>query len=267
MPILDTKHEHARIVDPLPIENRPAYSVELQNVTFGYVPERLALKNVSLTIEPGESVAIVGPNGSGKSTLFWLLLKLYEPNSGRIVFDDIPYERLSTRELRGRIGIVTQKAHLFADTVAANIAYGTPGASRERIEEAARRAHADEFIREKPDGYDAFIGEQGSRLTGGQQQRIALARAILKNPPLFLLDEATSQIDPESEYLIHESLRDFMKGRTTIMITHRQSTLELVKKIAVLDAGRLVDFGTHAELLARCDLFRRLFQGELKKSA
>ncbi|HEV7278857.1 MAG TPA: ABC transporter ATP-binding protein [Pirellulaceae bacterium] len=267
MPILDTKHEHARVVDPLPIESRPAYSVELQNVTFGYVPEALALKNVSLTIEPGESVAIVGPNGSGKSTLFWLLLKLYEPNSGQIVFDGVPYERLSTRDLRGRIGIVTQKAHLFADTVAANIAYGTPGASRERIEEAARRAHADEFIREKQDGYDAFIGEQGSRLTGGQQQRIALARAILKNPPLFLLDEATSQIDPESEYLIHESLRDFMKGRTTIMITHRQSTLELVKKIAVLDAGRLVDFGTQAELLARCDLFRRLFQGELKKSA
>lgn len=233
-------------------------SVEFDDVRFGYDAERPVLDGFSLTIEPGETVAVVGASGSGKSTVSLLLPRFYDVTHGAVLVGGHDVRELTHASLRAAIGLVPEDSFLFSDTVRANIAYGLPDATREQIEEAARAAQADRFIAELPEGYDTKVGEHGLTLSGGQRQRVALARAILADPRLLLLDDATSAVDARVEHEIHEALRQVMAGRTTLLIAHRRSTLGLADRIAVLENGRLADIGTHEELERRSPLYRRL---------
>ncbi len=238
------------------------------HVWFSYTPDRPVLQDVHLRVPFGETVAVVGPNGCGKSTLVNLILRFYDPAAGAVRLGGIDLRQVRLRDLRGRIGVVSQQTFLFDDTIANNIRYGSPDATDEQVIEAAKRARAHQFIQEELEhGYDTNVGERACRLSGGQRQRVALARAILRDPQILILDEATSQIDPESEVLIRQALEQFMAGRTAIIITHCMSTLVLAQRILVMDAGRVVDFGTHEQLLARCELYRRLYQTDFRKSA
>lgn len=243
-------------------------SVEFEDVRFGYAggedlgggaeTRRPVLDGFSLTIEPGETVAVVGASGSGKSTVSLLLPRFYDVSHGAVLVGGHDVRELTLDSLRAAIGLVPEDSFLFSDTVRANIAYGLPDATDEQIAQAARSAQADRFIAELPNGYDTKVGEHGLTLSGGQRQRIALARAILTDPRLLLLDDATSAVDARVEHEIHEALRQVMAGRTTLLIAHRRSTLNLADRIAVLDDGRLADLGTHEELERRCALYRRL---------
>jgi ATP-binding cassette, subfamily B, bacterial MsbA len=221
--------------------------------------EKNALAEVSLTVAPGEALALVGPSGAGKTSLVNLVPRFYQPTSGRILLDGHDIDELSLANLRSQIALVSQDVILFNDTVAANIAYGVmANASRAEVQRAAAAAHALEFVRALPEGFDTVVGENGVRLSGGQRQRLAIARAILKNAPILILDEATSALDSESERHVQAAMDTLMRGRTTIVIAHRLSTIERVDRIAVLDAGRVVELGTHAELLARGGLYAKL---------
>jgi ATP-binding cassette subfamily B protein/subfamily B ATP-binding cassette protein MsbA len=243
-------------------------SLRLDNVSFQYTPDRIALDEVDLEIRRGETLAIVGPNGCGKSTLVSLIPRLYDASEGSVLWGDVDVRDLGLKDLRTRIGVVSQQAQLVNDTVAENIRYGRPGATQDQIEAAARAAHAHGFITERlSDGYATVVGPGGGKLSGGQRQRVALARAILRDPELLILDEATSQVDVESEALIHRALAQFVKGRTAIIITHRPSTLALADRVAVMEHGRLIDLGTPDELEGRCDLFRRLCCVGLRETA
>jgi subfamily B ATP-binding cassette protein MsbA len=235
--------------------------IEFRNVGFSYDPaaEVPTLDGVNLTVRPGETVAVVGPNGCGKTTLLGLLPRFYDPDHGAVLIDGVNVRTAHLRSLRKQIGIVTQDTQLFDDTVFANIAYGKRGATREEVVGAARRAHAHAFIERLPDGYATRIGDRGAKLSGGERQRVALARAIIRDPAILILDEFTSAIDPESEAEIHAALKEFVKGRTTFLITHRLHTLpEIADRIVVMDAGKVCHVGTHQELLASCELYRRL---------
>ncbi|MFI1013188.1 ABC transporter ATP-binding protein [Streptomyces sp. NPDC020965] len=233
-------------------------TVEFDGVTFGYDSERPVLDGFSLEIGAGETVAVVGASGSGKSTVSLLLPRFYDVTHGAVLVGGHDVRELTLESLRAAIGLVPEDSFLFSDTIRANIAYGKPDATDAEIETAARAAQADRFISELPDGYDTTVGEHGLTLSGGQRQRVALARAILTDPRLLLLDDATSAVDARVEHEIHEALRSVMAGRTTLLIAHRRSTLNLADRIAVLDAGRLADIGTHEELTRRSALYRRL---------
>lgn len=235
--------------------------IELDGVTFGYLPSRPVLRDINLHISPGETVALVGTSGSGKSTISQLLPRFYDPQGGTVRLDGQDIRTLTLASLRDQIGVVFEDSFLFSDTVRANISYGRPDATHEQIVEAARSVQADGFIRGLPRGYDTVVGEQGLTLSGGQRQRVALARALLTDPRVLLLDDATSAIDARIEAEIHATLREVMRGRTTLLIAHRRSTLRLADRIAVLDAGQIVDVGTEDELAARSPLFRRLLAG------
>ncbi|WP_405662587.1 ABC transporter ATP-binding protein/permease [Streptomyces sp. NBC_01166] len=237
--------------------NAPA-SVEFDDVRFGYDDDRPVLDGFSLTIEPGETVAVVGASGSGKSTVSLLLPRFYDVSHGAVLVGGHDVRELTQDSLRAAIGLVPEDSFLFSESVGANIAYGYPGATQEQIERAASAAQAHGFISELPEGYDTKVGEHGLTLSGGQRQRVALARAILTDPRLLLLDDATSAVDARVEHEIHEVLAQVMEGRTTLLIAHRRSTLGLADRIAVLDQGRLADIGTHAELERRSALYRRL---------
>lgn len=233
-------------------------TVEFDNVSFGYTDDRPVLDGFSLTIAPGETVAVVGSSGSGKSTVSLLLPRFYDVSHGAVLIGGHDVRELTLESLRSAIGLVPEDSFLFSDTVRANIAYGFPDATDEQIRTAARAAQADRFIAELPAGYDTTVGEHGLTLSGGQRQRIALARAILTDPRLLLLDDATSAVDARVEHEIHEALRGVMAGRTTLLIAHRRSTLNLADRIAVIEGGRLADVGTHAELEQRSALYRQL---------
>jgi ATP-binding cassette subfamily B protein/subfamily B ATP-binding cassette protein MsbA len=238
-----------------------------ENIRFHYQPDQTVIEDVNLRIAFGETLAIVGPNGCGKSTLANLIPRFYDPIDGTVKLDGVDLRDMRLRDLRRQIGVVTQETLLFDDTVFNNIRYGSPHASRAQVIEAAKQAHAHKFIESKlENGYETVVGSQGSRISGGQRQRIALARAILRDPRILILDEATSQVDLESEQVIHQVLEQFVRGRTAIMITHRMSTLALADRIAVMNAGNLIDVGTHEQLLSRCDLYRRLYQIQFREA-
>ncbi|MFE0686760.1 ABC transporter ATP-binding protein [Streptomyces xiamenensis] len=256
--LIDAEPEITEAPDARALPADAPASVEFDRVGFGYGEANPVLTDLSLRIEPGETLAVIGPSGSGKSTVSLLLPRFYDPDSGTIRVGGHDTRELTYDSLRAAIGLVPEDSFLFSDTIRANLAYGHPDATDEQITAAARAAQADDFIRALPDGYDTVVGEQGMTLSGGQRQRVALARAILTDPRLLILDDATSAVDARVEREIHDALRSVMAGRTTLLIAHRQSTLQLADRIAVLDGGRLADTGTHAELSARSELYRRL---------
>ncbi len=242
-------------------------SIEFQDVTFSYPgTERPALDGIHLVVTAGHNVAVVGPNGSGKTTLANLLPRFYDPDAGRVLIDGRDIRDVTLRSLRSQIGMVTQQVISFNDTIAANIGYGRSGATREEIIAAAQRAYAHEFICRLPKGYDSMIGEQGVGLSGGQLQRIVIARAILKNPAILIFDEATSQIDADSEAKIHDAIEEIMQGRTTFIIAHRFSTVVAADVIVVMNEGRIVAQGQHEELMRTCPIYQALYETQLIKA-
>jgi subfamily B ATP-binding cassette protein MsbA len=231
--------------------------IHFDNVSFSY-SDKLVLRNIQLRVEPGQMLALVGRSGSGKTTLTNLLLRFYDPTEGAIRIGGVDLRQAAMGDLRAQMAVVTQEVILFDDTIRNNIAVGRPGATASEIEEAARHAFAHEFILEKPNGYNSIVGEKGTNLSGGQRQRIAIARAILKNAPILVLDEATSSLDTQAERVVQAALDQLMKGRTTICIAHRLTTIQHADRIIVMDNGQIVESGKHAELLIRKGVYQKL---------
>jgi ATP-binding cassette subfamily B protein len=258
--LLDSQPAIATTPSSLTLSDCSQSAIHFENIGFHYPsrPKQPALTNFSLTIKPGETIALVGPSGAGKSTVFQLLLRFYDPQQGIIKIGDTNISHIDPQQLRKQFGLVPQRTVIFAESVMANIRYGKLDATDQEIMIAAKAAAADEFIKQLPDSYDSYLGEQGTRLSGGQQQRIAIARAILKNPPILLLDEATSSLDAHSEKRVQEALENLMKDRTTLVIAHRLATVLKADRIVVMDQGRIVAAGSHSQLLAEDGLYARL---------
>lgn len=261
--IADLLDEEAAITapaSPVPLPVPVVGAIRFENVRFHYPsrPNNAALDGLELDVRPGETVALVGPSGAGKSTVLQLLLRFHDPQQGRITLDGLDLRGLDPQALRASIALVPQDPMIFAASAAENIRYGRLDASDDEVAQAARLAEADEFIRALPQGYASELGERGSRLSGGQQQRVAIARALLKDAPVLLLDEATSALDAQSEHMIQQALERLMEGRTTLVIAHRLATVLRADRIVVMDAGRIVDIGTHAELQAKGGLYAEL---------
>ena len=263
--LLDTEPQIKDPDNAEPLEHVQGH-VQVIDVHFTYPDDRAlpVLKGVHIEAKPGEIIALVGPSGAGKSTLAALIPRFYDVSSGAILVDGHDVRSLRLRDLRGAIGVVPQETTLFGGPIRENIAYGRLGASPDEIEAVARAAHAHEFIAEFPDGYDTIVGERGVKLSGGQRQRVAIARALLKNPAILILDEATSSLDSESERLVQDALETLMQGRTTFVIAHRLSTVRRADRIIVLDEGRIVEEGTHDELLTSAGLYKRLYEIQFK---
>ena len=234
--------------------------IEFDRVAFSYGPEITALEDVSLRIAPGQRVALVGASGAGKSTMLSLILRFYDPQSGAVLLDGRDLRNVTHDSLREHIGIVTQDTFLFHDTIYNNILFGRPDATKTEIEEAARQAFAHDFILAQPEGYNSVVGDKGCKLSGGQQQRLSIARALLKNAPVLLLDEATSALDSESERMIQTALEKLSAGKTVVAIAHRLSTVLSSDLIVVMSQGKIIDTGTHAELLEKSPAYRKLYE-------
>ncbi len=265
--LLETASPIADQPSPQPLPKPVRGNVTFQRVSFRYQTDSAApwvLRDIELTVAPGEIVALVGPSGAGKTTLVSLLPRFWDVGEGRILLDGIDIRNLRLADLRGAIGLVPQEPALFSGSVRENIAYGRPAAAADAIEAAARAAHAHEFVERLPQGYDTVVGERGVKLSGGQRQRIAIARALLKDPAVLILDEATSSLDNESERLIEDAMERLLAGRTTLIIAHRLSTVRRADRLIVLDHGRIVEEGSHAELLARGGLYARLYQHQFR---
>lgn len=267
--LLESEPDIAPPENPVPLPEPPQGRLAFREVAFRYPsrPDRAALDDFSLTVEPGETLALVGPSGAGKSTVFQLLMRFYDPQSGRIELDGLDIRRADPDALRKRLAIVPQDPVIFSTTGFENIRYGRPDASAKAVRAAARDAGADEFLAALPDGYETFLGEKGTRLSGGQKQRVAIARAILRDPAVLLLDEATSALDAESERLVQTALARLMRGRTTLIIAHRLATVVNADRIAVIDRGRIVATGTHRALLAESPLYARLAELQFSQPA
>jgi subfamily B ATP-binding cassette protein MsbA len=265
--ILDWTPSIADPVSPVPLPKPVRGSVSFEKVSFRYHHEPAqpwVLEGVDLAVAPGEVVALVGPSGAGKTTLVSLLPRFWDVDRGRVLLDGIDVRSLRLADLRGAIGIVPQEPALFSGSIRENIAYARPGASADDVEAAARAAHAHEFVERLPEGYGTLVGERGVKLSGGQRQRVAIARAILKDPAVLILDEATSNLDTESERLIEDAMTRLLVGRTTLIIAHRLSTARRADRLVVLDRGRIVEQGTHAELLERSGLYARLYHRQFR---
>jgi subfamily B ATP-binding cassette protein MsbA len=251
---------------PVDVQDRPEARplaplrdvIRFEAVSFSYEPDKPVLRGFSLDIPAGRAVALVGPSGAGKSTVAQLLPRFWDVGEGRITVDGVDIRDVTLRSLRGQLGLVTQETVLFNTTIRANIAYGRDEVDDERLRACAGAAFAEEFIAEFPDGYDAVVGEAGVRLSGGQRQRLAVARALYKDPPILILDEATSALDAEAEAIVQRALENLMRGRTTLVIAHRLATVRNADLIAVMDAGRVIELGCHAELLASGGMYARL---------
>jgi ATP-binding cassette subfamily B protein len=263
--ILAIEPQIASPASPVPLPNPPEGRIAFENVSFHYEQEFAppALERVTFDVAPGETVAIVGPSGAGKSTILALALRFFDPSEGRVLLDGVALPDADLTVVRQRIALVPQDVALFADTVAENIRYGKPAASRAEIEQAATTAHADAFIRALPKGYETVLGVRGVTLSGGQRQRIAIARAVLRDAPILLLDEATSALDAESEVAVQKALDTLRRGRTTLIVAHRLSTVLRADRILVMDDGRIVEEGKHQELVARGGLYARLAELQL----
>ncbi|AYE96638.1 ABC transporter ATP-binding protein [Mycobacterium paragordonae] len=251
--LLDASEQQPDRLSTLPpvAESAPRGRVEFERVNFSYRPGVPVIKDLSLVVEAGSSVAIVGRNGCGKTTLVNLLMRFYEVDSGRILIDGVDIATVSRHSLRSRIGMVLQDSWLLGGTIAENIGYGRPGASRDEIISAARAACVDRFVDKLPDGYDTMVSDDGGNISGGQKQLITIARAFLARPQLLILDEATSSVDTRTELLVRQSMRELRRGRTTFVIAHRLSTIRSADLIVVMQAGEIIERGTHAELMAR----------------
>jgi ATP-binding cassette, subfamily B, bacterial MsbA len=238
-----------------------------EHVAFGYTAARKNLDDVHLHIRPGEIVALVGSSGAGKSTLVQLIPRFFDPDSGRVLVDGVDVRNATLRSLRSQIGIVAQETLLFSGTIRDNIIYGRPDATEAELAAVAKAAYLDEFITRLPDGYHTVLGERGAQLSGGQRQRVAIARAFLADPRILILDEATSALDSESEYLIQDALKRLMQGRTSLVIAHRLSTILHADRIVVMEHGRIVQIGPHAQLLAEGGIYRRLCERQFRLPA
>ena len=258
--ILDARAAIAAPAHPRPLPVPALGSLSLENVTFAYPgrPDLPALRGFDLAVRPGERVALVGPSGAGKSTVLRLLLRFYDPQAGVIRLDGVDIRQADPAELRARMALVAQDAPLFSGSAWENLRFGREAASREELLAAARGAEADDFLAALPEGFDTALGERAKTLSGGQRQRVAIARALVRNAPILLLDEATSALDAENERLVQRALHDAMVGRTTLVIAHRLATVLHADRIVVMDEGRVVDVGSHAELTARGGLYARL---------
>ena len=266
MEVMDSDDMIREPAHPTPLPDRPHGQrghIRFDHVTFGYEPDQPVLKEVSFEAQPGEVIALVGATGAGKSTLLSMIPRFFDPQAGQITFDGIDLRQLKIAELRKQVSIVLQEPFLMPLSIADNIAYGRSGACRESIIAAAVAAQADEFIRRLPDGYDTVVGERGATLSGGEQQRLSIARALLKDAPVLILDEPTSALDTQTEASLMEAFQRLMRGRTTFVIAHRLSTIRHANRIAVLDRGRLVEIGSHAELVERAGLYLEFYQHQL----
>ncbi len=240
----------------------PEGNVQFQNVTFGYKKDTMLIRNMNIEVKKGQTIAIVGPTGAGKTTLINLLMRFYELDDGRITIDGVDITRLKREHLRSMFGMVLQDPWLFSGTIRENIAYGRAGATEEEIVQAAKAAHADHFIRTLPDGYDTILNEQASNISQGQKQLLTIARAILADPAILILDEATSNIDTRTEVLIQKAMNELMKGRTSFVIAHRLSTICNADLILVMNNGNVIEKGRHEELLAQKGLYADLYQSQ-----
>ena len=260
MEIINTDPDIKAPENPIALPEKHEGRIEFRNVTFTYAsrPEDKILDQFTLSVKKGETLAIVGPSGAGKTTVFQLIQRFYDTQEGEILIDGVPIKAADPEEVRKRLSIVPQESVIFATSVEENIRYGNPAATDEMVRAAAVAARADEFIVKLPDGMHSYLGERGTRLSGGQRQRIAIARAILRNAPILLLDEATSSLDAESEKNVQEALEKLMQDRTTLVVAHRLATVLKADRIVVMDNGRIVNIGSHKELMKKGGLYARL---------